>query len=200
MVYHQVSLNRENGTMFQAPSRTTTYTAPAEDIDINERYLFKLAKLEDEGVSKFADPAKGETFHNIRWHYRVALASDPSKPILDTEGKPWEHVEWTTSKTGKNPKSGVAAKARLWAEALIGHALEDDEIDDGLSDRILNKVASGLFEEKELTNQSGEVYTRLRIMRLSPLKTKAGAAPAPTPVPTPTPAPVAAAASDDLPF
>lgn len=170
--------------MFQAPSKTASYAASAEPIDVNERYLFKLVKLGDEGVSKFADQAKGENFHNIRWHFRIALASNPSVPILTTDNDPWEHVEWTSSKTGKNPKNGMVAKARAWAEALIGYALEDGDIDDTLGDRIMDKVATGFFEEKEIVGQTGEAYTRLKIMRLSPMRGKAEA---------PAPAPAAAA-------
>lgn len=175
--------------MFQAPSKTTVYASPADPIDVNERYLFKLAKLEDEGVSKFADQAKGENFHNIRWHFRVALASNPTVPILTTDNDPWEHVEWTSSKTGKNPKNGMVAKARAWAEALVGHALEDEDIDDSLGDRIMDKVATGFFEEKEIIGQTGETYTRLKIMRLQPFRAKTADAPAPASAAVAAPAP-----------
>ena len=162
--------------MFQAPSKRTVYAAPAEEIDVDQRYLFRLIKIVDEGVSKFADAAKGEDFHNLRWHFRVAFADSPTTPIYTSDGEPWEHVEWTTSKTGKNPKNGMVAKARAWMEALIGRALDDDEIRPDMDDQLIDHVASGLFENKENTNQmTGEVTTQLRILRLSPYKAKAPA-------------------------
>jgi hypothetical protein len=181
--------------MFDTPKQTTSYVAPAEPIDVDQRYLFKLTHLEDEGVSKFADPAKNETFHNIRWHFKVANA-ETKQAIKDIDGGDWEHVEWTTSKTGKNPKNGMVAKARLWIEALLGHSVEDDEIGADMPSMILNKYGQGFFEEVERESQSGEMYTKLRIMRLSPYKASGKA----EPKPEPRPVAAAAAADSEIPF
>lgn len=170
--------------MFDTPSKKTLFVAPAEPIDVDQRYLVKVAKIEDEGVSKFADPAKGEKFHNLRWHFRVAH-SDTKEAILNAEGDAWEHVQWTTSKTGRNPNgAGMTATARLWMEALLGRPVEDDELESRsiTADMLINKVASCIFEEKEAENQQGEAYTKLVILRLSPFRAEA-AKPKPAPKP-----------------
>jgi hypothetical protein len=185
--------------MFDAPSKGTTFVAPKEPIDIDQRYIFKLTKLEDQGVSKFADPAAGQTFHNIQWTFNVAK-HDTKEVIFNVDNEPWEHVEYTTSKTGKNPKNGMVAKARLWIEALLGHAVEDDEITADLPGMLLNRYGSGFFEEKEVEAQDGSTYTKLKILKLGPYR--AGAKEEAKPKPEPKREPVAAAsvADQDLPF
>lgn len=158
--------------MFDAPSRKTIFAPPAEPIDVDQRYLVKLMKIEDEGVSKFADAAKGEKFHNLRWHFRVAYA-DTKLPILTADDEPWEHVQWTTSKTGKNPSgAGMTATARLWMEALLGRPIDDEELvaKQITSDDLIDKVASCLFQEKDAVNQEGVDYTKLTILKLSPYR------------------------------
>ena len=184
-------------TVFDQPVKTTSYVAPAEPIDIDQRFIYKLTGLEDQGVSKFADPAKNETFHNIQWTFHVANHAT-KEVIFNIDGNPWEHVEYTTSKTGKNPKNGMIAKARLWIEALLGHSVEDEEITPDLPGMILNKYATGFFEEKEVEAQDGSMYTKLKILKLSPLKATGAAAEKPKPEPKPVAA--AAAADSELPF
>lgn len=168
--------------MFQAPGKTTKYVAPQEPIDIDQRYIFKLVNLEDQGVSKFADEAKGETYHNIQWTFYVAH-QETRKAVMNVDGEPWEHIEYTTSKTGKNPKNGLVAKARLFIEALLGHSVEDDEITADLPQTLIGKYGSGFFEEKEMESQTGETYTKLKILKLGPYR--AGKTEEPKPAPKP---------------
>src|SRR6266702_264649 len=120
-----------------------TFVAPAEPIDVNNKYLVKLAEIKDEGVSKFADPADADPAHNLRWVFR--MATQDKTPILDVEGGPYEHHDYTSNRTGKSKTK--TAKARLWAEALLGRPLEDNEIDDSLPMALREKVAVALFEE-----------------------------------------------------
>lgn len=187
--------------MFQAPSKGTAYVAPAEPIDVDKRYIFKLVKLEDQGVSKFADPAKNEDFHNIQWTMHVANA-ETKEVVFNVDKNPWEHIEFTSSKTGKNPKNGMVAKARVWIEAFLGHSVEDDEITPDLAGMILGRYAVGFFEQVEKTAQTGEPYLKLKIMRLGPYKAGAPAEPKPEPAPLPRPEPKPAATTSDtsLPF
>src|SRR6266702_4298259 len=128
--------------MFSKP-KTTTYVAPSEHIDVNEKYLVKLSEIKDEGVSKFADPADGDPSHNLRWVFRMAHMD--RTPILDVEGNAYEYHDYTSNRTGKSKTK--TAKARLWAEALMGRPLEDGEIDDSLPNALREKVAVCLFEE-----------------------------------------------------
>lgn len=180
--------------MFQAPSRTSTFVAPPVAINVEERYIFKLVKLTDLGVSPFADPSKNETFHSIEWTMNVAYAATRS-PIFMPDGKAWEYVEQTTSKTGKNPRNGMVAKARTFIEAFIGHTVEDDEFSSDLPNQILNKYASGFFEYVDREAKDGSHFNKLQIMRLSAYRPEA--VPAAPPVPPPPP-PVAT--QSDIPF
>jgi hypothetical protein len=184
--------------MFDAPSRGTSYVAPRESIDIDQRYIFKLVKLEDQGISKFADQANGQTFHNIQWTFRVAV-QDTKEVIFNVDNEPWEHVEYTTSKTGKNPKNGMIAKARLWMEALLGHSVEDEEITADLPQQLLQRYGSGFFEEKEVEAQDGTTYTKLKILKLGPYRAGKTEEPKPEPKPEPVAA-KAAPVADALPF
>jgi len=179
--------------MFQQPTRSTKVITPPPNLDLDARYVFKVLKLEDQGVSKFADPAKGENFHNIQWEFNIAHA-DSKTLVYDPEGQPWTFIDWTTSKIGKNPTNGMVAKARLWIEAFLGHAVEDDEITADTPNHLVGRYASGFFEEKEVKREDGTSYKKLQIMRLSPYKggeSKPAAPPPPPPV---------AATTSDLPF
>ena len=179
--------------MFSKP-KAMTYVMPAEPIDVNQRYLVKLVEIKDEGVSKFADPVDDDPAHNLRWVFRLAQLD--RTPVLDIDGGAYEHHDYTSNRTGKSKTK--TAKARLWAEALLGRPLEDDEIDDNLPNALRNNVATCLFEEVERGGQDGtEAYLKLRILRLSPYRpgAKPDAAPPPKPVPPP-----AAVANDGLPW
>lgn len=165
--------------MFQQP-KTISYVAPAEPIDVNQRYLLKVADLVDQGVSKYADPADPNPTHRIRWVFRMATTD--GSPILDIDGNPYEHFDYTSNKTSKGKTK--TAQARLWMEALLG-PLEDEDIDASIVQRLKGKVAVALFEELPRQDDSGnEIDGRLRILRLTPFKGKAAPAPkAPQPEP-----------------
>jgi hypothetical protein len=143
--------------MFDAP-KSTTYVAPAEPIDVMQRYLVKVADLQDQGVSKFAPPDK--PYSRIRWVFRMAHLD--GTPILDIDGNAYEHYDYTSSKTSKG---GMTATARLWMEALLG-PLEDSEIDGQIVGRLKDKVAIALFEER-VSEQGEEVSQRIKILKLA---------------------------------
>lgn len=181
--------------MFAKP-KNTTYVAPAEPIDTNEKYLVKLSEIKDEGVSKFADPADADPPHNLRWVFRIAHLD--RTPILDIDGGPYEHHDYTSNRTGKSKTK--TAKARLWAEALMGRPIEDNEIDDNLPNTLREKVAIALFEEVERGGQDGqEAYLKLRLLRLSPYRGATQTAPTPPAPPAPK-APELVTAGANLPW
>lgn len=157
--------------MFQTPKTGTTFVAPEEPIDVNQRYLVKVMKLTDLGVSKFPQPTDDpdNPTHRIQWAFRMAHSD--GTPVLNVDGDPYEHYDYTSSKTGKSTKAGgKTATSRLWMEALFGHPLEDDEIGPEIANELVGKVAVALLEETEKTSQAGEAYTAIRILRLSPRK------------------------------
>lgn len=162
--------------MFQQP-KTTTYVAPATPIDVNQRYLVKVDELIDLGVSKFPQPNDDpdNPTHRIQWKF--LLADMNGNKILDVEGAPYRHHDYTSSKTGKSNKAGgKTATARLWMEALFGKALEDDEIGPDIANQLRGKSAVALFEEQEKETRDGEAYTAIKILRLSPRKVSTTAA------------------------
>lgn len=124
-----------------------------------QRYLLKVADLQDQGVSKFAPPDK--PYNRIRWVFRMAHLD--GTPILDIDGNAYEHFDYTSSKTSKG---GMTATARLWMEAFLG-PLEDAEIDGQIVNRLKEKVAVALFEER-VSEQGEEVSQRIKILKLAP--------------------------------
>jgi hypothetical protein len=187
--------------VFSKPKSGTSYVAPAEAIDVNQRYLVKLIEIKDEGVSQFADPADPDPKHNLRWVFQMAHLD--RTPIKDVDGNPYEHHDYTSNRTGKGKTK--TATARTWMEALLGRPVDDDEIDDSLPRMLQNKVATALFEEKERGGQDGqESYMRLKILRLNPYKggtsTPAVERTAPPPAPAPRREPEPVAAGSDLPW
>ncbi len=155
--------------MFQTPKPSTSYVAPAEPIDANQRYMLKVEELIDLGPSKFPNPGDDpdNPTHRIQWKF--LLADMDGNKILDVEGEPYRHYDYTSSKTGKSTRAGgKTATARMWMEAFFGKALEDDEIGPDIANDLRGKVAVALFEQVEKESQSGEAYTQLKILRLSP--------------------------------
>lgn len=161
--------------MFQQPKPGISYVAPAQPIDIEQRYLVKVEELTDLGPSKFPQPGDDpdNPTHRIQWTF--LMADTNGNRILDVDGNPYKHRDYTSSKTGKAQRAGgKTATARMWMEALYGKPLEDEEIGPDIANELRGKSAVALFEEKEKQSQAGETYTALTILRLSPRK--AGAA------------------------
>lgn len=160
--------------MFQQPKTTKTYVAPATPIDVNQRYLVKVYELIDLGPTKFPQPGDdpNNPTHRIQWDFLLADAN--GNKILDVEGNPYHHFDYTSSKTGKPKKAGgTTATARLWMEALFGKPLESGEIGADIAAQLRGKTAAVLFEEKEKHSQDGEPYMALQILRMSPRKAAA---------------------------
>lgn len=177
-----------SNTVFSKP-KNITFVASAEPIDANERYLVRLMEIKDEGVSQFADPADADPAHNLRWVFR--LHHMDKTPVLNIDGDVYEHHDYTSNRTGKSKSK--TAKARQWMEALLGRSVEDGEIDDNLPNLLKDKAAVCLFEEQQKESQTGELYTKLKILRLSPFNANA---PETKPEPKPKPEPVAAGKAD----
>src|SRR3954468_1045099 len=149
--------------MFQQPkTNTVTYVAPAEPIDVDQKYLVKVEELTDVGVSQFQKPdvKPGEEVHRIQWKF--IMADMNGKKILDIDGNAYRHYDYTNNTTGRGT---TTATARLWFEALLGKPLEDDEIGPNIANEIRGKTAVALFESKEQTGSDGHTYLQLKILR-----------------------------------
>jgi len=157
--------------MFQQPKTSVSYVAPATPIDVNERYLVKVEELIDLGPSKFPQPGDDpdNPTHRIQWKFLMADMN--GNKIVDIDGNPYRHYDYTSSKTGKSARAGgTTATSRLWFEALFGKPLDDSEIGPNIANELRGKSAIALFEEKDKTDSSGQPYTSLSILRLSPRK------------------------------
>ena len=88
-------------------------------------YIVKLNRIE---------PApKGEFGDNIYWFWEIyntfdAEGKDVRPASFNPDGSVWCYRETTSVKFGANPKSGVKAKARERAEALLKREMEDGEV------------------------------------------------------------------------
>lgn len=168
--------------MFDKP-KTTSYVAPATPIDVDQRYLLRVHKLTDLGISdKFPGDDPNNPNRRIQWDFQIATME--GEKLLDVDGEPWHYMDYTSSRMGKSTRAGgKTAVARLWIEAFFGKPLEDDEIGDDIHEQLIGKTAVALFEEKPSAN--GE-YTNIKILKLSPRKGgSVAAAPKPKPAPEP---------------
>lgn len=181
--------------MFAQPKAQVEYVSPLEPIDINQRYVFRVRKIEDKGIGQFDDPDDPNAAHRLLWTFWVYNLD--KSPVLNANNDPYEHTQYTSNRTGKGKKT---ATARLWIEALFGRPLEDSEIGPGIEHQLIDKVAVGLFEEKEATNRDGEAYNRLSILRLSAMKAPAPEAPKPAPKPAQKPLAEVVAAATEAPW
>lgn len=186
--------------MWSTPRSTTTYVAPEEEIESNtgRQYLVRPVEIKDDGVSQFADPADANPQHNIRWTFTLH-DPDTRVAILNIDGAPYEHIDFTSSRTGRG-RSNVA-RAREWMEALMGRDLEDGEINDALTEELLKHAALAIFESQEKTSKTGEPYLKLRIDKMFPYRPKRSSTPAPAAAaPASRQATRPAAGKDDLPW
>lgn len=161
---------------FDSPS-TTTFVAPAEPIDTLQRYLVKVSEIVDLGPSKFPRPNDdpNKPTRRMQWKFRMAHAD--GTPVFDLDGNPYEHYDYTSSKTGKATREGgKTATARIWMEALFGREIENDEIDQTIIERLIGKVAVALFEEKDTAADGQESNARVRILKLTPYRSTQQAA------------------------
>lgn len=139
--------------MFDQPKTSVAYVAPAEPIDVMQRYLVRVVEIVDLGPTQFpragADPNK--PVRRFAWHFRLGHLD--GTPVLDIDGNPYIHVDYSNSTTTRaKTASGTTATARLWLEALMGRELEDNEIPNA-STAVINKVAVALLEERESGGQ-----------------------------------------------
>lgn len=190
--------------MWSKPGSNEVFVAAAEEIEAGngQQYLWRPIGINDAGVGQFADPADPNPPHQIKWDGFLYHVEDRTA-ILDIEGNPFVHVDWSSSRTGKGRTQ--TARARMLMEALIGRELEDHEINDELTKKLLDCVAVVIFESSEKTSRSGETYMKLRIDKAFPYRPRtaavvaAGAVP-PVAAPPPSRARATGRPSADLPF
>lgn len=155
------------------PQRPDAAVGPNIEIDIDQKHLVEVIEME-ETPSQFRDKRKDAM--TIIFKFNVWNLDTGAAIVDDNTGLLWEHWGFTPDGTWRNEKSGKAAKAREWTEALLGKELTDDEmgelIDAGFREGLLHKKAVADFEW--YTDKNG--IEKVRIIRLRPYKQKAKAA------------------------
>lgn len=149
---------------------------PSIEIDVDQKFIVELTDLL-EGPAQWPDAKDGDV--SLTWKFRIYDLTTGAAVIDNNNGFAYELWQFSNDKSYRNIKTGNAAKAREWTEALIGKGeLTDDQmndlIDSGLAEALKGK--RGLADLEWKTNKKG--YERLTIIRLRPAK-KNGAAASP---------------------
>jgi len=156
------------------PQRPDAPVGPNIDIDIDQRHLVEVIEM-DEVPSQFQDKRKDAM--SIIFKFNVWNLETGEAIIDNNSGLMWEHWGFTPDGTWRNTKTGTAAKAREWTEALMSRELTDDEmielIDSGFREALMHKKAVADFEW--YTDKKSGVQ-KVRIIKLRPYKAKAKAA------------------------
>lgn len=154
---------------------------PSIEIDVDHKYIVELMDM-TEGPSQWADAKEGDI--SLTWKFRLFDQATGEAVIDNNNGFAYELWQFSNDQTFRNLKKGTAAKAREWAEALIGKGELPDEqidaiIDSGFAQALVGK--RGIADVEWYTTKKG--YERLKIIRLRPYRGSSQAAHAPTPEP-----------------
>lgn len=136
---------------------------PNIEIDEDQKYIVELVDLEEK-PSQFAESKPGDI--SLIWKFRLWNRETGEAVIDENVNEVYELWQFSNDKTYRNPKTAKVAKAREWAEALVGRELSDDEInemiDDGFAEALIGK--KGVADVEWYVTKTGA--TRLRIARL----------------------------------
>lgn len=174
-------------------TQQSTGSRPVEPITSGQ-YVGKLIRLEP-----FEQTYEGQTKTRIRWIWHIAPIATPRKPVLNSEGEPWELYSYSGTATG--PKS----TAGPWITTLLGRPIQSGEDGDALSAALIGKVAELWVKVETQPGEQGAL-DRINTALLSVEPYRPGAAPKPEPVAAPArPKAAAVAVADpfdetDLPF
>lgn len=141
---------------------------PSIEVDPDEKYIVELMDM-TEGPSQWPDAKEGDI--SLTWKFRLFEVATGAAVIDNNNGFAYELWQFSNDQTFRNPKTGKVAKAREWAEALVGKgeladAQIDEMIDFGFGEALKGK--RGLADIEWYTTKKG--YERLKIIRLRPFK------------------------------
>lgn len=142
---------------------------PSIEVDVDRKYIVELNEM-TEGPSQWDDAKEGDM--SLTWKFRMFELSTGEVVIDNNNGFAYELWQFSNDKTYRNISTGKVAKAREWADALVGRELSDDDIDrmidEGFGESLKGK--RGLADVEWYINKKG--YERLKIIRLRPLSKK----------------------------
>lgn len=126
-------------------------------------YIFKLAAIVDEGEGDFGQ--------QLGWHWEAfntgVTANEINPAAFNADGSTFLFKERTSTKFGKNPKSGMVAKARSRAEALLKRTIDDDEDVSELPEQLIGKPAFVHLAYKTASDGRSQY---LQIVHIEPYK------------------------------
>lgn len=147
--------------MVRRPNANVSLALP-DSFDDGERYRIKLNEIE-ERESQYGNGTA------LVWHSNIYDRDGIAFQDTNT-GLNFDLWMWTSDSTAFNPANGRKAKAREYAEAFLGRALSDDDInemiDDGFAEALVGHIAIASFEVT--TNADGN--SRLNVIKLRPAK------------------------------
>ncbi len=137
-----------------------------EGFDETISYRVQLDQLEEKQSMK---PGAKLGEMALVWHLRV-FDEDGTAFIDDSTGEPWDLWTWTDQEFWINPTSGKRAKPVQYADAFMGHELDDQELDDlnadGWEEVLVGKYALASFEIKPGNDGTPRVY----VMKMRPYR------------------------------
>lgn len=147
------------------PQRPTSTFAPAIDVDEDEKYVVELVGF-DEQPSQFREKRKNammDTYRFNMWNMKTGEAV-----IDDNTGEMFELWKICNDLLYDNQASGKIGPGREIANALVGHRLTDEEVDEmlesGWEDALVGKRAVADVEWQDAADGT----QRLRLLRLKP--------------------------------
>lgn len=151
------------------PQKPTSNFAPQIDVDDSKKYLVELVGF-DESPSQFRDKRKDAMMDTYKFNL---WDMDTGEAVIDDNtGEMYELWKITNDLLYDNPATGKLGPGREIANALIGHRLTDEEVeemlDEGWGDSLTGKRAVADVEWAELSDGS----QRLRLLRLKPYTKK----------------------------
>jgi hypothetical protein len=147
------------------PQKPTNAFAPAIDVDDSKKYIVELVAM-DEQPSQYRDKRKDAMMDTYK--FNIWDMETGEGVIDDNTGEMFELWKITNDLTYDNPSTNKIAPGREIANALIGHRLTDDEVNEmlesGWEDALRGKRAVADVEWAELSDGT----QRLRLLRLKP--------------------------------
>lgn len=151
------------------PKTTAESAIPAVDIDVTRRYIAVLGDLTEQPAS-FEGAKAGEMA--LIWKFELwdaetkEAVEDPKEP-----GQPNSFWIWTNDRTDKNEARGYTARARQFAETLLGGPMTDAQmdqlIDRGFAEALVSKR---MLADVDWVTGKKSGKTRLDFIRCFPLK------------------------------
>ena len=152
------------------PQRPTSSFNPIIEVDDSDKYIVELVGM-DEAPSQFRDKRKDammDTYKFQMWNMDSGVAV-----IDESTGEMFQLWKITNDLTYDNPTTGKIAPGREIANALVGHRLTDEEVEEmiesGWAEALVGKKAIADVEWAELADGT----QRLRLLRLKPYVKKA---------------------------